>query len=116
MAITTLTKTAAPGGYAAAGAAVTLAAVDAVDGGQFAAQGNDLVVIRNSGATPHTYTITSTADRFGRTRDISGVTIAAGAVHVVGPLPLEGWVQSNGRINVSANSTEVLFGVVTLGG
>ena len=114
MAKTNVTKTTAPGGYAAAGSAVTMAAVDAVDGGQFSAQGKDLLVIRNSGATSHTYTVSSTADPFGRTKDLTGITIAAGAIHVVGPLPLDGWVQSDGKIYVAANSTEVLFGVVTL--
>ncbi|MCL5995494.1 MAG: hypothetical protein M1546_05485 [Chloroflexi bacterium] len=72
--------------------------------------------MHNTGATSHTWTLSSTADRFGRTKDISAETIAAGAIRIFGPLELEGWVQTDGRVYVSANSTEVEFGVTTLPG
>ena len=116
MAKVTLTKTVAPGGYASAGVAVTMAAGDSVDGAEFVAQGNDLVIARNTGASPRTVTISSTADPYGRTKDITTESIAAGAIRVYGPFPQTGWVQSDGKIYLAASSTEVVFGVIRLPG
>lgn len=116
MAKADLTKTVAPGGYAAAGVAVTFTAPDAVDGGQFTAQGSDLLLIKNTDAAPQTYTITSTADPYGRVKHITAQAIAAGAEHVFGPLPQTGWVQADGKIYVTASAVTVLFAPVKLPG
>lgn len=111
---TNLTKTTAPGAYAAAGAAVTLAAADVANGNQFAASGKDLIVAYNSGASSHTVTITSVNDSLGRRGDITAESIAAGAFRIYGPLPSAGWSQSDGTIQVSANHAEVLLGVIAV--
>lgn len=116
MAKTTITKAVAPGSYAAAGVAVSMAVPDAVDGAQFTANDNDLLIVHNTDASAHTFTITSTADPFGRTKDIATEAIAAGAIRVFGPMKLVGWVQSDGKIYVSANDVSVKFGVVQLPG
>ena len=109
-----LTKTTAPGGYAAAGVALTETAEDTGNNSMFIAQGNDLLVIHNTGASPYTYTITSAADPYGRTKDITTQSIAAGAIHVFGPIPLAGWVQTDGRIYIAASNAAVKFGIVSM--
>jgi hypothetical protein len=96
--------------------AFTMTAPHAADGGQFVANGNDLLIIQNTDSSSHTYTITSTADPFGRTKDITTQAIAAGAIHTFGPMQLTGWVQSDGKVYVAANSTLVKFGVIQLPG
>lgn len=114
MARTLLTKTSAPGGYAAAGVAVTLTAADTTNKNMIVAEGADLIIARNSGASPYTVTITSSPDAFGRTKDITTESIAAGEVRVFGPYPLTGWVQSDGRIYLEASNAAVLLGAIKL--
>ncbi|MFZ4773934.1 MAG: hypothetical protein ACOYM3_01135 [Terrimicrobiaceae bacterium] len=116
MARATLTKTNAPGGYAAAGVAVTMTAADASNLNQFVANGNDVIIIQNSGAGAHTWTLTSTVDSFGRLGTITTESIAAGAIRVFGPLPLPGWVQSDGKVYLQADHAEVKFGIIQLPG
>lgn len=112
---TLLTKTTAPGAYAAAGVAVTMAAADVGAGNHFVSTGKELVIARNSGAGGHTITITSGLDELNRTGTITAEAIAAGAIRIYGPFPQEGWTATGTRnILISADDAEVLFGVVTL--
>ncbi len=114
MARQTLTKTAVPGSYSHAGSALTMTAAIVADKEQFVASGNDLLVIQNTDSSAHTFTLTSVADAFGRTKDITAESIAAGAIRIVGPLQQQGWMQSDGKIYLEADSALVKFGVITL--
>lgn len=114
MARTALTKTTAPGGYASAGVAITMTAADISNQNSFTAEGNDLVIAWNSGASTRTVTMTSAADPFGRLGTISAESIAAGAIRVFGPFPLPGWVQTDGKVYLSADHAEVKFGIIKL--
>ncbi len=114
MAKTTLTKTTAPGRYASTGAVLTMGAADVTNKNQFLAQGSDLVVAHNTGASAHTVTINSANDPYARKGDITAYSLAAGAYAVFGPfLPL-GWQNSDGYVYLEADSAEVKFGVVAL--
>src|SRR4051794_12132050 len=114
MARTTLTKTTAPGAYAAAGVPIVMTAADVANGNQFVGSGRDLVVAYNSGASGHTVTVSSANDPQQRKGDITAETIAAGAIRIYGPLPVSGWIQSDGYIYIAANHAEVLFGILSL--
>lgn len=116
MARTNLTKTTAPGSYAAAGVALTMAAADVANMNQFTANGNDLVIAHNTGASPYTVTITSAPDPYGRTKDIAAESIAAGAIRIYGPFKLPGWIQSDGKFYLQASNAAVQFGIVALPG
>lgn len=116
MARTDLTKTDAPGSYAAAGAAVTMAGADVSNKNQFTAEGSDLIVAHNTGAGAHNITITSAPDPFGRSGDISSESIAAGEIRIYGPLKVTGWIQSDGKVYLEADHAEVEFGVIKLPG
>jgi hypothetical protein len=111
---TVLTKTTAPGSTNYTGTALTMTAADTSNLNEFVAAGKDLIVAHNTGASSYTITVTSAADPYGRTKDISTVSIAAGAYMVFGPLELTGWQQGDGRIYLQASNAAVKFGVVSL--
>lgn len=113
MARTNLTKTTAPGPYAHAGVAVTMTAADVVNMNQFTAGADDLLIVRNSDASAHTYTVTSAPDPYGRTKDITTESIAAGEIRIV-RLAQAGWMQPDGKVYIAANNALVLFGIVAL--
>lgn len=114
MARTTLTKSAALGSYNHAGVVLTMTAADVANMNQFVASGNDLLVIHNTAGSDYTFTVTSSADAYGRTKDITTETIAAGAYKIVGPLQITGWIQSDGKIYLAASNAGVKFGIVAL--
>jgi hypothetical protein len=111
---TALTKTTAGGGYASAGVAVTMTAADVANLNSVTAEGNDLIIAHNTGAGAHAVTITSAVDPFGRLGTITSESIAAGAIRIYGPLPISGWIQTDGKIYLSADHAEVKFGIVKL--
>lgn len=115
---TTLTKTTALGSYGdysvGNAADLTMAAGDVANKNQFAATGDEVVIAHNTGGSAHTLTVTSTADPYGRTKDISAYSIGAGEYAVFGPLELTGWVQSDGKIYLEVDHADVKLGVVKL--
>lgn len=120
MARSTLTKTTAPGNFptlqpAANSLDITMAATVVADKTQFVASGKDLIIAQNTGAAPHTITITSVASaKNNRTGDITSYSLGAGELAVIGPLEREGWVQTDGYIYLEADHIEIKFGVITL--
>lgn len=110
---TALTVTQMGGAYASAGVVATEQAADVGNGNYIPLTGGEVVVARNtnSGSTAHTVTFTSVADSEGRTGDITGESIAAGAVHVFGPFQPNGWKQTDGRLYIDANHAEIKFSV-----
>jgi hypothetical protein len=115
---TSLTAKAVVGGYgtySADGADFTWTAADVANGNQVAATNNDLVLAYNSGATPYTVTISSVADPFNRTGDITTYSLAAGEYGVFGPFPNLGWKQSDGYLYLAASNASVRFAVIALG-
>lgn len=114
MARVTLTKTTAPGSTNYTGVALTMTAADTTDKNQFVAAGKDLIVAHNTGGSTYTITVTSAADPYGRTKDISAVNITAGQYMVFGPVELTGWQQADGKVYLEASNAAVKFGVVSL--
>ncbi len=110
----TLTRTNSPGPNPSAGVAVTMTAANTTDFNQLALTGREVVLIHNTGASTRTYTITSVADPFGRTGDITAQSIAAGAIHTLGPFGLLGWQQTGGYLYLEASHAEVKIGVIAL--
>ena len=114
MARTTLAATDVPGKFATDGVAVTWAAADAANGNQFVCTGREVLLARNTDASAHTVTVTSTADSAGRTGDITADSIAADAMHVYQEFPTVGWMQSNGYIYVDCDDVTVELAVLRL--
>lgn len=112
---TVLTISTAPGAYAQAGVALTMAAADVANKNQWVATGKDLVVAHNTGASAYTVTITSVPDpQYGRTGDVTNDSIPAGEYRVYGPFPKVGWVQTDTYIRIEASNASVKLGVVKL--
>lgn len=115
MARATTTKTVSPKSYPTAMTVVTLTAADPTNKQQFQLNGNELLIAFNSGASPHTVTVTSVADRAGRVGHITAQSVAAGAMVVCGPLNAsDGWKQTDGMLYFEANHAEVKFAVITI--
>lgn len=94
-----------------AAVSLTETAENTTDHSQFSLTTRDIVVIHNTGASTYTYTVTSVADERGRTGNITTANILAGAIMLLGPLSLEGWRQTDGKLYLDASNTAVKFGI-----
>ena len=115
MARTTLTKSNAPGNYSSTGAVLTFATADAVNGNDFLATGNELVLARNtSGANTYYVTVSSVNDPYNRKGDINQYNIPANGYAVFGPFPRLGWMQPDGKIYIDVENAAVELAVIVL--
>jgi hypothetical protein len=94
--------------------AFTWLAADPANDEQFIMTGKELLLARNVGASPHTITITSVPDQFGRPGDITADSIAAGAFECYGPFASHGWQQTDGMLYFEADNLEVEFAVIRI--
>lgn len=119
MARTTLTKTTLYGPYpslpvTANSLDVTLTAADTGNKNQFKASGDSLLIVQNSdGANPYTFTLTSVADSFNRTGDITTYSLAAGEVAVL-RVKNDGWRQTDGYVYLEGSNAAIKFAVIDL--
>lgn len=111
MARQSLTPATMPGSYGT-WTVFTFAAADASNKEQFTLSPGDILIIFNSGATPRNVTLTSVADRLGRTKDVGPTAVAAGAYAVFGPIQLEGWQQTDGKFYLEAAHAEVKYAIL----
>lgn len=108
------TPVAVTGGYPSTGQAFAFLAADTVNFDEFVMTGKEILIAQNTGASPHTISIDSVADAYGRLGDIAADSIAAGAFEMYGPFPTSGWKQSDGTLNFEADNAEVEFAVIRL--
>lgn len=88
---------------------------NSADGYQFDATGREIILAWNTDDdTAYTFTVVSTVDENGRTGDITSYSLGFGEVSGVGPFPLKGWAQTNGKININSNNDAVKFAVLRL--
>lgn len=114
MARTTHTAAVGTGKYPTAPVSLTWVAADATNKEETVHTGTEIIMLRNSGATPRVCTITSVADSRNRTGDITFTLAAAGSAgyeKAIGPLGIEGFQQTNGKIYFEAAHAEVLVAV-----
>lgn len=93
---------------------MTFTAADVANGNSFAASGDELILVQNTDTGAHHYSVSSVADVLGRTKDLTSVSIAAGAIHALPKLPNDGWRQSDGNIYVNGDDATVKFAVLSL--
>ena len=95
------------------GQTLTQTAADATNLNYFPMTGNEVLIAWNSGASSRTVTITSVADKNGRTGDITADSIAADEIKIYPFFKTEGWSQgANGQLYHEANHADVKFMVV----
>ena len=110
----TLTAAAATGPWPPldAGVLVAATAAHATDKEQTLLTGREILLARNSGATPRVVTITSKADTTtGRVGDVTA-TVAAGAIRMFGPFDQDGFRQSDGMLYFEAAHAEIIWSVI----
>jgi hypothetical protein len=112
----TLARTAGPNKSPASGAstAVTMTAEDATNHSQFQWTGREALLIFNSGASTHTFTLQGVTDPYNRAAPAVAQNVLAGAIHILLPLSAEAWRQSDGYIYIDGNHAELKFGVVDM--
>lgn len=112
MARTTLDPITLPGPWSTQPVAITWTAANTTDGNQFRATGDEMLLVRNTGATAASVTVVSTPDApFGRSGNMV-MNIPAGGMVVTQVFPLLGWQQPNGYIYIDTTSTNVEFAVI----
>jgi hypothetical protein len=113
MAETPVTPNEAPGLYSTSGQVLTQTAIDVANGNAAEAGETTIILVRNTGASAHTFTITSQPDEFtGRTGDVSE-SIAAGELRAF-RVPKNGWADGSGNIIFGGNHAELVASVMTL--
>jgi hypothetical protein len=108
---TTIARQRLPGGYSGQSLNAIMTACDASNGNASPLQGGEFLLVRNSGASARVFSITSVADPFGRSGDISE-TIQAGETRLYGPFLISGWRQNDGSIYYSGAHAELLVAFV----
>lgn len=111
MARVTHTAVASTGQYPTAPYTLTATAADATNFEEVAHTGQEVIIFRNSGASTRNITVTSVADNHNRTGNVT-FTLAAGAIKAIGPLGIDGWRQTDGKLYFQADHAEVLISVI----
>ena len=78
---------------------LTPVAMDATNGNSFYATGREILIVQNTDASAHTFTITSVADQPQGRLDTSltGYSVAANGFSVIQFKSLNGWIQPGGQ-------------------
>jgi hypothetical protein len=116
---TAITKTLLPTSFAVAGVTPAQTAADTVSNNSVVLTGNEIVIAVNTDTATHTVTISSTPDVEGRTGDITAdvVPVAVGGLsgfRVYQRFPLNGYLQADGNLYLTANSALIKFIVIQL--
>lgn len=111
---TDLTVTTAKTPYEHAGVAVTMTAADVANMNQATFTGSEIIIAQNTGGVSYTVTITSASDPYGRTKDITAESLAAGEIRVYNMRAAPGWQQTDGKLYFQANNAAVKFGIIKL--
>lgn len=86
---------------------------NASEGNEFTATGSDLLIAKNIGSGARTITLLSVVDQFNRTGDITTYSLGAGEVASFF-FGTNGWLQSNGKININVSHAEVKLAILAL--
>jgi hypothetical protein len=89
-------------------------AANATDKEHFIPGNDSLLIVKNDHATlAKTFIITSKANEMNRTGDVGPYSLGAGE-HAVFRLKKSGWMQSDGKIRIEAESSDIKFAVIQL--
>ncbi len=92
----------------------TEAGADFADGFSFPLTGKEILLVRNDNAGAQTVTISSVADEYGRTGDITTYSVGIGEYAVFPQFQLAGWKQSDGKLYGAASAADVSLAVLRL--
>lgn len=103
-----------PGTVAANALDVAFVASDNVNGNYFVGTGKELILVHNTDAGAQTFTITSAADPYGRTANISAYSLAAGEFGMFWLGNLVGWDQGGGQIYLDSSDANIEYAIVRI--
>lgn len=102
-----------PGTVSAGQLALTFASSDNVNGNSFPCTGHEILLVDNTDAASQTVTISSVADQFGRTQDITAYSLAASTFAVFNFRGgCTGWKQTDGTVHVLTSAATVKLAVI----
>ena len=88
---------------------LTWTPADATNGNSFPLTGSEILLIWNTDSAAHTFSITSVADNFGRTGDVTTYSVGAGVISSYSfRAGANGWIQSDGTVHLPAASSALL--------
>lgn len=93
---------------------VTEQVADVANMNQFTFTGKELIIVRNINAAAQTFTLTSVADEFGRTGDVTAFSLGAGEMAVFLATSLKGWQQSDGKFYLQGAHADIKFTILRL--
>lgn len=92
---------------------LTFTACDASNGNSFLFTGYEIVIVKNTDTSAHTFTISSVPDQLGRSdTSLTGYSVAASASSIIEMKYTTGWLQSGGTAYMSCSSNLISFAVV----
>lgn len=92
---------------------VTPVAMDATNGNSFTATGREVLIIQNTDASAHTFSIASVADGLGRSdASLSAYSVAANGFAAIQMSTLAGWIQPTGVVNLTTSSALLKIAVL----
>jgi hypothetical protein len=93
--------------------AIVPVAMDASNGNSFQASGSEILFFQNSDSSPHTITITSVADPYGRTdASLTAYSIASSGFAFIEMKQLQGWLETGALVYLATSSALVKVAVL----
>lgn len=98
----------------AADLTITFTSCDNVNGNSFVATGQEILLVQNTDSATHTFTVSSTADNYGRLdTSLTGYTVLVSPGIVgVQMKQLNGWVSTGNTVTLACNSALLKFSVL----
>jgi hypothetical protein len=94
--------------------AFTPAGASCADGAEFPVTGKEIVIVHNGAVGAKTLTVTSYADPFSRTGDVTTYSLGAGEYMMLPQFQPQGWANPSGNLHMVASDTAVEFIVLKL--
>lgn len=92
---------------------ITFTACDAVAGNSYVAAGTEILLVQNTDASAHTFTVTSTADNSGRLdTSLTSYSVAANAIAGIQMKQMTGWIGAGNVVTMACNSNLLKFAVL----
>lgn len=93
--------------------AITPVVMDASNGNSFVPSGREVLIFQNTDSAPHTVTITSVADKLGRTDStLTSYSIPANTIAAIQMREITPWIQANGLVYLATSSALVKVAVL----
>lgn len=96
------------GTIAANASEVALTTADVSNGNDYVMEGGETILVTNSDSTARNFTLTSAPDSLGRTLN-HVIQLAQNEYALIGPLTIEGWRQSTGKLLLSGDNAGIKF-------